>query len=317
MGAIFAGALIALGLLILLTLLGIGLGATTTDPAQDANPLSGLGVGSAIWYILIHIVAFLVGGYAAARLMGIPKRTTAILHGVAVWAVVTLITAYLATTTAGRVISGTTSAVTSAAQAAGDAASGIASAASGVDLPPVAQNALDRLDVTGDNIRREAVELANRAGVTQGDVQDARQAFEAGARDALRTPGDLGADFNQLVDRLVSGPDAALSPQERERMVVILGERAGLSPEEAEAAVVRFEEVAQNAKTEAQQALDEAQQTAVEAAGTAMDALAAAAWSAFIVSLIALGAAVGGAIAGTNKYPFLEKRFHLHEEDVA
>lgn len=47
--AIFGGALIALGIQLLLSLLGLGIGMGTIDPLQARSPMDGLGTGALIW----------------------------------------------------------------------------------------------------------------------------------------------------------------------------------------------------------------------------------------------------------------------------
>ncbi|WP_435171531.1 hypothetical protein [Falsirhodobacter sp. 1013] len=70
-GAIFAGVAIALVVHVLLTMLGIGIGAATLDPGTGDNPeATTFSVVSAIWYAVSGIVAAFAGGLVAARLSG-------------------------------------------------------------------------------------------------------------------------------------------------------------------------------------------------------------------------------------------------------
>src|SRR6185437_16931187 len=48
-GAIFAGVFMTLVTAIMLSLLGIGVGAGSIEPLKEQQPLSGLGIGTLIW----------------------------------------------------------------------------------------------------------------------------------------------------------------------------------------------------------------------------------------------------------------------------
>ncbi|HEX9956287.1 MAG TPA: hypothetical protein VGA96_03490, partial [Fibrella sp.] len=93
--AVFAGVLIAIVTQLLLTLLGLGVGLGTIDPVEESNPTAGLGMGSAIWYIVSSLISLFVGGWVAGRLASAPRLFDGIIHGILTWCVVTLLTIYL------------------------------------------------------------------------------------------------------------------------------------------------------------------------------------------------------------------------------
>src|SRR5919202_50812 len=66
---IVAGTLVALGLLFLLSLLGLAIGLATlqTSAAANGNVPSQAGPASAAWGILSAIISFAAGGYVASR----------------------------------------------------------------------------------------------------------------------------------------------------------------------------------------------------------------------------------------------------------
>lgn len=95
-GAIFAGAVIALVVEVIVNLAGIGIGAATLDPGTADNPAAGaLGIGAGIWFAVSTSLAALVGGIAAGRLSGRPKALTTAWHGLTAWAVSILFVIYL------------------------------------------------------------------------------------------------------------------------------------------------------------------------------------------------------------------------------
>src|SRR5512145_2814086 len=62
-GGIFAGVLVAVGLLFILGALGVAIGISAADPGQ--TEASTLGAGAGIWTALSLLVALFVGGMVA------------------------------------------------------------------------------------------------------------------------------------------------------------------------------------------------------------------------------------------------------------
>ena len=57
-GAIFAGVVVGLVVQVLLTMLGVGIGAATIDPATNGSPAaSTFSMASGIWYVVSGIIA--------------------------------------------------------------------------------------------------------------------------------------------------------------------------------------------------------------------------------------------------------------------
>jgi len=132
--AIFAGAAAAAALSLMLLLLGTGLGLSALSPwANEGASGKALGMGGILWVVLMQLAASGLGGYMAGRLRTkwvslhteeVAFRDTA--HGFLTWAVATLFTAALLTSTVSSIISG---GVQAGAQVAGGAATGGAAAA--------------------------------------------------------------------------------------------------------------------------------------------------------------------------------------------
>lgn len=175
-GAIFAGAVIALGTMILLGMMGSAIGFRSVDP-NSANAVNGLGIGAAIWWIITSIIALGIGGYVAGRLSGIPDKRSATAHGAAVWGVVTLVTLYLATSAVGSVLNTATSALTGTVRAAGNVAGTAAQTATAPNSP---------VEVSGQQIQNQAQEVLNdvQQQVQQVDVQEVRQQAGRAAENA-------------------------------------------------------------------------------------------------------------------------------------
>jgi hypothetical protein len=102
-GAIFAGVAVGISVQLALTLLGIASGLSTLDIAAD-NSASAL--GTLIWAGISMLVAAFVGGYVAARMCGLKRRSDGMLHGFVSWAVTTLLFAMLAASAGGSLLGG-------------------------------------------------------------------------------------------------------------------------------------------------------------------------------------------------------------------
>ena len=173
-GAIFAGTFIALGVMFLLGLMGTAIGMNAIEPAQDGT-FEGLGIGTAIWWIITSIVSLGIGGYVAGRLSGITDRSAATAHGATVWGLVTIITLWLATSTVGSILNTATGAVASTARAAAGAGQVAAQATGPIDLPT--QEIRNEAEQVIGNVRDQVQaantgQLTDRAEVAAGNALD-------------------------------------------------------------------------------------------------------------------------------------------------
>lgn len=101
-GAVIAGVAVGLSVQLVLTLLGIATGLSTVNLAQGET----VGTGPLLWAGFSMLVSAFVGGYVAARMSGLKRRSDGVLHGAVSWAVTTIMFAVLATSIGGTLISG-------------------------------------------------------------------------------------------------------------------------------------------------------------------------------------------------------------------
>lgn len=87
--AILAGLVVALGAWVFLSVLGLALGLSQVDPSAPAT-LRSAGMIAGIWSVIVPIVALLLGGLVAARTAGVVSRPTGAIHGVVLWALMTV-----------------------------------------------------------------------------------------------------------------------------------------------------------------------------------------------------------------------------------
>ena len=309
-GAIFAGTAIAMALMVFFTTLGLGIGAASVDPLYDQNPASGLGIGGGIYLVVTQLIALFVGGYVASRLAGVPREQSALIHGAAVWALSTLVLAWLAVSGAGAAFGAAGTILRNSAQAAVSAGQAVlpeelsvpspqdlAAGVSMEDLPPEVRSALREQGLTIDQVRTEARQ-ALRDVVSPQEQEAAAQAVQETAVDALLSPGDIPQDVNQLIDQLFGGGDAVLSEEDRQQALATIEQRFGISPEEAEQFLASVESRAQEAASQVEQSVEQARQQALEAAQTASSAVSRAALLLSVASILGLAAALGGGHVG-------------------
>ncbi|MGF1635413.1 MAG: hypothetical protein ACFCVE_16330 [Phycisphaerae bacterium] len=161
-GPILAGLFAALATLALLSVLGAAIGATAFD-ANDS--LSAFGIGAGIWGIISALLAFLVGGWLAARSAAVRGHGNGMLNGTMVWAVAIPLMLYFVSGGLTSLL-GTTAGI--AGDAAGAATSGAAQVADdGLEDPlDRAQTAAGRVgeqvpQVTGQDVRSGTAEAAD------------------------------------------------------------------------------------------------------------------------------------------------------------
>jgi hypothetical protein len=95
-GPIVAGLAIALSTQLVLSALGVAVGATSLgDSGAPRTEASGVSVGIGIWSIISLLIALFVGGWTAARTSGRMTRNTALLNGAILWASMLALSAWL------------------------------------------------------------------------------------------------------------------------------------------------------------------------------------------------------------------------------
>ena len=255
-GAALAGAVVALSLQLLLSLLGLGIGLATVDPAAGDTPgAASFGIATGIYYAIVTLVSLFGGGWVAGHLAGMPRRIDGLLHGVVTWSVATLLLLYAVTTTVGAVLSGALGIVSSTLQAAGQSAQAAAGAVAQSDMGEQALNALEQ----------QAQQLL-------GQAQEA-----TGAQDT-----------SDLLEQVLAVARGGVSDQERQRIIDQLVQQTGITREEAEARLQQLE-------TQYQDALAAAEQQAQQAAQATAETVSQGSFWSFVALLLgAVAAALGG-----------------------
>ena len=235
--AVFAGAAAACVLSLILMILGTGLGLSALSPwGNEGASAKTLGIGTGVWVIFMQLAASVLGGYIAGRLRTkwvslhteeVAFRDTA--HGFLAWAVATLFTAALLTSTVGAIVSG---GVKAGAQVAGGAASAATGAAAA--------------DAGSSNYLMDSLFRSPKGGKSQSSPE--------------QSTAEVGRIFaNATATGKLPEEDARYAAQ-------VVSQRTGISQQEAEKRVNDTFAQVQAKKKEAQEAADKARKASAAAA---------------------------------------------------
>ena len=259
-GAILAGAVTAASTFVLLSLLGVAIGAGglrfTETAASDLAANYGLGAG--IWTALNLILSLAFGGYVASRLSGTHSHLDAELHGITVWGVTILLMSLLLTQAISSILG-------TAASTAGSAVGGSASSLVGA--------------------------AASQVGGGAGLVRQLEQGLLTNGDPTQMSREQINAEIATLAGRRVI--NGSLSDPDRDRLTTLVAAQAGISKDEAARRVARMEQDAQNAVSEAGQRARRAGEVAARDAAATAKAL-------FSSLLLGLAGALVGAWIGTR-----------------
>lgn len=248
--AIFAGAAVAAAISLVLLTFGtaLGLSLTSAHEGQSAS-LFWIAVIGGLWLLWVQVSASMAGGYLAGRMRRRHGNATEYesdvrdgSHGLVVWAVATLLAAFLA-------YSGALGTVTAVGQTAGAAASAVGTTAA------QATDALDPNDIL--------IDRALRGAPGARPVDDA-------------TRGEVGRILLSAV-----ASDEGVSEADREYLVAVAAERAGISPEVAETRINEVLTQAEQFAEQARETADQARRTAMIAAFLAAASLVVSAAAAY------------------------------------
>jgi hypothetical protein len=258
-GAIFGGAVSALGIWLLMYAFALAVGLSAIKP-NDPGSLRSSSVFTGVWGLVAPLVSLFVGGMVAGRLSGAGARGAGAVHGLVVWGLATAVGAYLMAATVAAVIGGV-------ASMGRGAATGMSGQGPMADDGPASGLSIDADDALAPvNHRLEA------EGKSPISVDQLRAATHVVAEEAIQT-----------------------GRFDRSAMAAALAQNTELSPADAQEVAARVESQWDQWRLQMRDAAEAAQGKALEAAKASGKAF----WGVFAALLLGLGAAlVGGAIGG-------------------
>jgi hypothetical protein len=96
-GGVMSGLFIAIGVLMVMSALGLAIGVTALGDPREAtgDTASGLGIGAGIWAFITLLIALFLGGLVSTKVTDRPDRPGAVMHGALVWVLFFLFTIWL------------------------------------------------------------------------------------------------------------------------------------------------------------------------------------------------------------------------------
>ncbi|MHA7056086.1 TIGR04086 family membrane protein [Aquimarina sp. M1] len=326
-GGVLAGTLTTLTVLILLSLLGLGIGMTTIDPMTEQHPLSGLGTGTIIWWIVTNLVAIFIGGMVAARSSGLPSNTDGAVHGFLSWGLSLLISILLVTSTLGSILSGAGTIISSIF---GDStAENIAE-----QINMSQKDSQKATDITLQSVKSELFQLINKGEkyniIPEGTASEARQELgevQSESRQALRqleiddmienfvNDVKIDLDRNGDLDIRVAGNRDYIN---KEEITTYLTNNTDLSKQEINGVITKWDrkidEVVETVKKQYAEVKSEVQEITEETT----DAAGKYGIIAFVILLLgALAGFFGGATASPHYTVNEEHRADLINDELS
>lgn len=269
-GAIFGGAVTALGLWILLYAFGLAVGLSSLDPANPHSARSS-GIFTGIWSLVAPLIALFVGGWVAGRGSSIFTRGQGATHGLVMWGLTSLLGASMVAVVMSAIVGGAVS-VGKAAVSAGGNAIGAAATGGGSAAKWLGIDANDALGPINERLSAE------------GKPTITAEQLQAGTRDVAQTAIRQG--------RL-----------DKEALIGAIVQNTGLSRADAEEIGGRLEAQYQGASAQVQDRVRAVAQKAEVGALKAGDATGKAFWGVFGALLLGLIAAIAGGALGAPGIP--------------
>jgi hypothetical protein len=274
-GAIFGGAVTALGLWILLYAFGLAVGLSTLNPGNPGSARTA-GIFTGAWALIAPLIALFVGGWVAGRGANIHARGEGAAHGLVMWGLTTLIGASMIGVAMSAVVGGAVS-VGKAAVSAGGSAIGAAATGSG--------------------------DTANWLGIDTNDaVGPINERLRAEGKPAI-TPTQLQATTRDVAQTAVRG-----GRLDREMVIASVVQHTNLSRADAEEIAGRIQTQVQQASGQISARLQSAAQQAQTGALKVGDATGKAFWGVFGALLMGLIAALAGGAVGASREPGRPRR---------
>lgn len=280
-GAIIAGLAVGLAVQMVLTLLGLSIGASSID-LREAHPGGGIPLATGLWTGVSMLISAFIGGYVASRLSGASVRTDGLFHGAVLWAVTSIVFAWLGTTALSFMIGGLFSTLGGGmqmlSQGVGTAVSAAASKLPGSGIA----------NITAADLRTQiesTLKATEKPELQPGTVRKDIDHKSAQARD--------GGSIQKLTDSTIGEIRDKLAAMDRGAAVNVMVNKLGMSEQQAQ-------EVAQSAigaMEGIKGAGKEIKDKSLDLGNATMTGVGSASWWLFVMAVLSLGASlIGGAL---------------------
>lgn len=286
---VFAGAAVAIAIQTLLMLIGIGIGMVSVDSPMR---MDGVALAEGIWWLIAGTIAIFIGAWVAGR-MTIPRDTfDGAITGAVTWAVLTVVSLWLATAAAMSVVGGAYAVTANAAQALLDgndtnvtvertaaANQGRTASASYVDVGSTdgSVNASVNWAALGDKVES----VLNRYGIQTSGIDLSQQFEKFGDAPVANTREFYGRVRNYLENG---------NEVDRRALVDYLAANTEMTEAEINNTLDNWQQQYQELKADAIRVANEATEAASDFVGEA------SLWTSFALALGLVAGCVGGAV---------------------
>lgn len=280
-GAIFAGLAVGIAAQIVLTLLGLAIGAWSFD-LREVQPAQGIPLSTGIWTGVSMLISAFIGGYVTSRLSGAYLRTDGLYHGAVVWGVTWVVFTWLATTGLSFMIGGAFTAFGSGMQML---TQGVGTAVSA---------AASKVSKTG-NVSLTAADLRNQIesilkATEKPELQPAAVNKDV---DKVKTQTKSGQSLEKVTDSAIGEIQEKLAAMDRDAAVNVMVNKLGMSEKQAQEVAQSTIGMAATLKAAGSEVKDKS----LDLGNATITRLGSAAWWLFLFGLLSLGMSlVGGAL---------------------
>lgn len=302
--AVIAGWAVALATQLVLTLVGLAIGAWSID-LQDAEPAGGVPIGTGIWTGISMLISAFIGGYITARMSGSLLRSDGLYHGVIVWGVNWLVFAWLTTTVMATLLGGVFSAFGATLNSLGQGATTVVSAAA-------SQLADAKPPISLDGLRRQVESILAATGKKElqpGEIRKDAERVAATSR--------AGQPPQQLADSALQELQQKLMSLDRTAAINIMTTKMEMTEPQAKQVVDSTIGLIEPLKDQAQQMTQQVKQQSVEAGNRALERMGTIAMWLAVLAIITLGLSIAGGLTGTPESPGVEVRAEQYRERTA
>lgn len=230
---IFAAAVVAAAVWLVLHMFGVGIGLTAID-TDDAGSLRGVGIGAGLWSLIAPIIALFIGGLVAGRLAPTINTLNAVIHGAVVWGLTVLASVIVMVMVVSALVRG----VAKVGGAAADVAGASAGQLGKLSASDVGLDAKDLIAPINERLRRQGM-----PAVTPDQLQGV-------VKEVVETTVRQGGDMSRPMLVEIVARKTALSQPDAERVATaIQSEMSELATRGREVAEKAGEKVMQAAET--------------------------------------------------------------------
>lgn len=296
--AIFGGVVCIVSVLLLLNLLGIAFGFGSIDPAQEKNPLSGIGTGSWIWWVVSNIIALFAGGYVAGRVGNTFHNKSGMIQGMLTWALYTFLSAWLLTSAVGSLISGVGNAVGNLFSEGQEQQQQQAQQA----IERAGQQQNEQLQISLEEAKQRIyglLEDTDKAALDPDNIENNVEDVTDDVQVSLGQ-GSVDQEIEQIFNEAQNEFENTFQALDRQALVNVVTSRTDIPQAEAERAIDNYLGEYENLRQESEEFLQNVEQQAAQTAGNVSEALADAALWTFIALVVGVIVAAFGGMAGVK-----------------